>query len=217
MEKTKVISFIGLEREDIPYYLMKGLTEKGKNVLMVDNTTELKLYNCMPKLDENTESVERDHMILITNRKFSDDCYEKFDVVIVMHGLEPDEEILEHSDMVVFVTSFMYTDLLKLQRHMDAAEVLAKAPKKSRISYLYIDKASGKISVNTIRKMLGLAQVPDEYTIPVNENDVAMRHNLQYNGDQGLKGLSSEMRYFVKMMIVEMEKKKKKQDDDEEE
>ncbi len=217
MNNAKLVSFFGDEREDIPYYLAKSFAEKGKKVLIVDNTLEQQLYNCMRKEEADGESIERQNMAVISHRLFSDACYDKFDLVVVMHGLSPDKTILNHSHKVIFMTPFLKSEVERIAANVDVSEIMNGYGSRKKI-YLYVDKASGKIPETYLKKFYSLKNTEDEFTIPANENDMGLRLSLQYNGEQQVKGCSSEIRDFIKTVTMELESKRRNllEDDNEE-
>ena len=205
MENTKIYSFVGLEHEDVPYYVAKAIEEKGKNVLVIDNSIRHNLFLSLNRLDQEEDYVEAGKMIFLRNKAFSENNFKKFDAVIVFHGYNLDEELLDESDEIIITTSYLQSDVRELMRYLAIEDLQVY----SNLSYLFKDKPSGKVSEKYIKNMLGLDDVENEYIISLDESDVAMRVNFQYNGIQPTKGLSSEMRTFVNHFVDDVTDKKK--------
>ena len=211
MENTKIFSFIGLEHEEIPYYIAQELADKRKNVLVIDNSIRHNLFLSLNRLNENDDSVEAGKMIFLRNKGFSESNFEKFDAVIVYHGLNPDEELIEESDRNIFVMDYFTSDLRELKKYVDFAYI-REIP---HLEYLFKDRPSGKISEKYIKNWLGLDDVEEEVIISLDENDVAMKVNFEYNGIQPVKGLSSEVRGYINEFldnVIVSQKKKKKEE-----
>lgn len=196
MDNVKIISFIGLEYEDIPYYAAQSISEKNNNVLVIDNSSENNLFLSLKRIDEDSDSVEYGRMVFLRNRKYSENNFKKFDAVIVYHGLNIDEEMLSYSDKVVFVTNYLPSDMRKILKYINT-EALNDF-ESGVTSIVFRDKTSGKIAEKYIRDFYGISEMEDETIISIDENDQAMRVNFQYNGIQPVKGLSNEMRAYIK-------------------
>ena len=215
MENTKIYSFLGLEHEEIPYYIAKDLSDKKKNVLVIDNSIRHNLFLALHRLDEDADSVEAGKMIFLRNKGFSENNFKKFDAVIVYHGMNPDEELLDESDRIIFVMNYMLPDLREIRRYVNIPWFIEKDYQS--LEYLFKDKPSSKVSEKYIKNFLGLDEVEDETLISLDENDIAMRVNFQYNGIQPVKGLSSETRSFINTFLDEIIGKKAKREQKERE
>ena len=209
MENTKIFSFLGLEHEDIPYYIAQALTEKNKNVLVIDNSVRHNLFLSLNRLDEEADSVEAGKAIFLRNKGFSENNFKKFDCVIIYHGMNPDFELLDESDINVLVLDYLISDLREISKFIDYEEL----EDYDNLRYLFKDRPSGKVSEKYIKNKLRLYDVEEETSISLDESDVAMRTNFQYNGIQPVKGLSSEMRAYVNSFVDIVAGKKKKKED----
>lgn len=211
MENTKIFSFIGLEHEEIPYYIAQELADKRKNVLIIDNSIRHNLFLSLNRLNEDDDSVEAGKMIFLRNKGFSENNFEKFDAVVVYHGMNPDEELIQESNRNIFVMDYFTADLREIKKYVDIPYI-REIP---NLEYLFKDKPSGKVSEKFIKNWLGLDDVDEEAIISLDENDVAMKVNFQYNGIQPVKGLSSELRGYINEFldnVINSQKKKKKDD-----
>lgn len=211
MENTKIFSFMGLEHEEIPYYIAQELSDKGKNVLVIDNSVRHNLFLSLNRLDEDVDSVEAGKIIFLRNKGFSENNFKKFDAVVVFHGMNPDFTLMDESDRNVLVMDYLTSDLRDIKRHTDL-DLIAQY---ENLEYLFKDKASGKVSEKYIKNFMGLDEVEEESSITYDESDFAMKVAFQYNGMQPIKGLSSEMRQYINSFIDDVfdaQKKKKKQE-----
>lgn len=214
MENIKIYSFLGLEHEEIPYYIAQALADKNKNVLVIDNSMKHSLFLSLNRLDESSDSVEAGKIIFLRNKAFTEESafLEKFDCIIVYHGMNPDFEMMDISDKNILVMNYLTADLRDIKKYVSLEDVV----EYENLAHLYKDKPSGKVSEAYVRKFLEIPPVEDETTITFDENDLAMRVNFEYNGLQPVKGLSPETRAFVNSFVDEVtgKKKKKKEDED---
>ncbi len=211
MENTKIYSFVGLEHEDIPYYIAQDLADKKKNVLVIDNSIRHNLFLSLRRIDEEADSVEAGKIIFLRNKGFSENNFKKFDCVIVYHGMNPDKRLLDESDKVILVMDYMMPDLREVKKYTN----LEALQSYEKLEYLFKDKPSSKISEKYIKNFLELKDVEEETSITLDENDIAMRVNFQYNGLQPVKGLSNEMRQYINIFMDEVitgQKKRKKEE-----
>ena len=140
MENIKIYSFVGLEHEEIPYYIAQALADKNKNVLVIDNSMKHTLFLSLDRLDESSDSVEAGKIIFLRNKAFTDDSafLEKFDCVIVYHGMNPDFEMMDLSDRNVLVLNYLTADLRDIKKYVPLEEV----SEYENLSHLYKDKPS---------------------------------------------------------------------------
>lgn len=211
MDNTKIFSFMGLEHEEIPYYIAQELSNKGKNVLVIDNSIRHNLFLSLNRLDEETDSVEAGKIIFLRNKGFSENNFKKFDAVVVFHGMNPDFKLMDESDRNVLVMNYLSSDLRDIKKNTD----LDTISQYENLEYLFKDKASGKVSEKYIKNFMGLNEAEDETSITFDESDFAMKVNFQYNGIQPVKGLSSEMKQYINGFlddVFEAQRKKKKEE-----
>lgn len=211
MENTKIFSFVGLEHEEIPYYIAQELSDRGRNVLVIDNSIRHNLFLSLNRLDEAADSVEAGKIIFLRNKGFSENNFKKFDAVIIYHGMNPDSALMDESDRNILVMNYLTSDLRDIRNHTN----LNKVSKYKNLEYLFKDRASGKVSEKYIKNLMGLDEVEDEAIITFDENDLAMKIAFQYNGIQPIKGLSTELRQYINGFIDDVylaQKKKKKEE-----
>ncbi len=215
MENTKIFSFIGLEREDIPYYIAEAIADKNRNVLVIDNSTEHSLFQSLKRIDKNADSVEEGRIIFLRNRLFSENNFEKFDVAIIYHGININEELLDESDRIIFMSDYMPMHQRKINEFVDVEGIYETYMDKFYL--LFVDKTGGKVSERAVKKVFGIEDIDEETIISADETDYGLRINFQYNGAQSSSGASSELKAYINSfvkLIVDDEKRKKKEEKD---
>ena len=205
MENTKIVSIIGQERGDFPYFLTRVLEEKKCRILVIDNSCNHDLFLSLRRADEEADYVEHGRTVYMRNKSVNPEdagAFQKFDVVILYHGLNADYELLNMSDSLVLQTDYLPTTLQYINDYIDMEYVNAFS--KEHLYVVFRDKCSVKVSEEFVLKVLGLTQIENEATIYYDEDNYNAYVNFCYNGTQGLKGISSEMRATLNMIRVEL-------------
>lgn len=198
MENTKVVSVIGYERADLPFFLSLALKEKRLRVLVIDNSCSHDLYTSLKRPDEITDHVEFDRAIYMRNKTIDltdTSAFEKFDVVIIYHGMNVDYELLSISNITVLMTNYEPVQVTNITEYIDM-DIIDSIPKE----YLYVvyrDRVGGKISEQYILKKLGLKEIEQEMVIYHDESDYEAYINFCYNGSHSMKGISSEFKNTI--------------------
>lgn len=218
MENTKLISFVGMERCDIPYYLASQLEKKKLRVLVIDNSFGHDLFLSLKRPDEETFYLECGHIVYARDVALSEEFFEKFDVVIVYHGFNMDEDILLASNRVVFSTDYFKTTINQIWEYIDTDWINENIPKE-KILMLYRDKMNSKISEKYILNKIGLVGLEEDFIISFDESNQCLYLNYIYNGIQDMKGASSELKTVINSLKDEICGKKtgklRKAEDDE--
>ena len=204
---SNIISFVGLEREDIPYYIAQAIAEKNKNVLVIDNSMSHNLFLSFHRIDEDDDSVESGRILYLRNKNYSEKTFEKFDVVIVFMGLNPVQDLIDISEKVVFVTSYMPSDIRIITKYINTESLYEQY--KDKMSILFVEKPSNKVSEKFIESFYEFKTFEDEFVLSFDETDFAMRQNFQINGSQQWKGVSSEMKDYIKLYTAMFDTAKK--------
>lgn len=214
MENTKIISIVGLERGDYPYFLTKTFEEKRYRVLTIDNSSRHEVFLSQKREDEEADYVERGRCVYMRNKCVEEEeteALEKFDIVIVFHGMNIDNYLLEISDKVIFTTDYVPATIDEINRYVDM-QMIEEVPKEN-LYVIYRDKVGNKLDEKYILRQYGLTSIENEMVIDYDEGNYNAYINYCYNGSQQLKGISSEMRAainMIKTVIVGEDKKKKK-------
>lgn len=205
MEKTKIVSIIGKEKGDFPYFLTRALEEKKCRILVIDNSCDHDLFLSLHRADEKADYVEHGRTVYMRNKCVNPDeagAFKKFDVVIIYHGLNPDYDLIDMSDSMVIQTDYLPVTLQYINDCIEM-EYINLFPKEHTF-VIFRDKSSVKVSEQYILKILGLTQIENEATIYYDEGNYNAYVNFCYNGKQELKGISSEMRAALNMIRVEL-------------
>ena len=222
MKTTKVVSVIGLENGGFPYFLTRSFEEKKYRILAIDNSLSHDLFLALHNADEDSDYVERGRTVFMRNKTVLPDqtgAFEKFDIVIIFHGLNVDYDLLDLSDMLVILTDYRPGTIREINIAVDMNYLNICVPKES-LFLVYMDKSSGKISEQYIKKKLFLTEVENENVIYFDEGSYSTYINLCYNGSQSMKGLSSEYKKTLKeirsAVIGDTRRKNKTEEDSEE-
>lgn len=205
MENTKIVSIVGQEKGDLPYFLTRVLEEKKCRILVIDNSCDHDLFLSLRRADEEADYVEHGRTVYMRNKTVTQEeagALKKFDVVILYHGLNPDYELLDLSDSLVLQTDYLPVTLQYINDYINMEYV--NAFPKEHTFVVFRDKSSVKVSEEYIMKVLGLTQIENEATIYYDEGNYNAYVNFCYNGTQELKGISSEMRAALNMLRIEL-------------
>lgn len=200
MKTTKMVSVVGLENGGFPYFLTRSFEEKKYRILVIDNSMSHDLFHALHNADEESDYVERGRTVFMRNKTVQPDrmgAFEKFDIVIVYHGLNVDYDLADLSDILVLLTDYRPATIRKINDEIDMNYLNLYTPKEN-FFLVYMDKPSGKISEQFLKKELFLTEVENENVICYDEGNYNAYINLCYNGAQTMKGLSSEYRNTLK-------------------
>ena len=221
MENTKIVSFIGFERSDLPYFLSIMLKNKKYRTLVIDNSCTHDLFLSLKRPDEETDHVEFDRNVYMRNKTVDVDnleSFDKFDVVIMYHGYNIEEDILQISDLTVLSLNYELSTMQYLKDYIDL-EMVQSIPKE-KLYVVYRDKVSTKIAEQYLMKQLGLSGIEQEYVIYYDEGNYNAYINFCYNGVQSVKGITTELKAAINAIMVALignDKKKRKRNKKEEE
>lgn len=214
MENTRIVSFIGYERSDFPYFLSLMLKDKKYRTLIIDNSCNHDLFLSMKRPDEDTDHVEYDQNVYMRNKSINIEdpkAFEKFDVVIIYHGMNIDYELLTISNIAVLTTNYEPATIRNINDFIDM-EIINAIPKENLFLILR-DKVSTKIAEQLIHRQLGLTKIEQEYILYYDEGNYNAYINFCFNGAQNLKGITSDMKAAIsaiKVALVGDDKKRKK-------
>lgn len=201
----KLISFAGVERGDVVYYAAKLLAASEKSVLCIDNAKRHDLFNTVKEdMTGNNAKEERKErryindfryrgsIVYTKNAAYSAEAFNKFDYVIVYHGMNIDDEIWRNSNI-----RFVMTNTDRFDRE-DLSNALGKV-EELPLHALIVDAFYGKIRekdfvesiVENEENIIGSA------TLSFDPTDLEAKQAWQYNGVQKLKVLSSSMKELL--------------------
>ena len=202
MENVKIISFLGMERCDLVYFLAKSFEDKKYRTLVIDNSCSHDLFLSLKRENENTDYVEHGRSVYMRNKYVDPEnagAFEKFDVVVIYHGLNVNYDLLEMSDKVVLMTDYLPVTHRNIIDYIDMEYV--NTISKEKLYFVLRDKPSFKISEQYILRILGITGIDYEAVIDYDEGNYNAYINYCYNGSQSFKGLSSDMRMLLKNLM----------------
>ena len=97
-----MITYVGIERCDIVYYLLRIGKNLGKNVLAVDNSITGDLFHIHMK-EDNSGVVKNGSVTVMRNRIVGKREAENYDLVVVYEGMNP--EYSNYRDLTIFAPS----------------------------------------------------------------------------------------------------------------
>lgn len=213
MEFTKIISFIGMERCDLIVYLVNVLKTKSIRTLVIDNSCNQDLFGALRRPDSVTDYLENGRVVFMRNKCVevnNTGAFEKFDVVIIYHGLNVNYNMLAMSNYLVLQTDYIPVHLQEIREMVDLT-AFDRFPKENSM-IIYRDKGSGKISEAVIRKELEIENAENEEIIFYDEGNFNNYLNFCWNGSQETKGVTGEVKNainFLKVWLIGVDKKKR--------
>ena len=196
-----LVSFVGLERSDIVFYLAKILQERNttegyRTVLLVDNSDSKDLFYIVNKKDEEEVTMKR--ITFQCDMAYDPEYFNQFAFIIVYHGLDVDKEILEQSDMVVCSADYNPNNYKILSGILDGYT--------KDIQMIYRNWMNKKIKENLIENEIGIPneQVEMRSIIKASLQDQNAYIQLLHNGNQRVnKSELSELMIETLKYLVE--------------
>lgn len=175
MENKKIISFAGVKREDVVYYISKLLATFDEPVLVVDNSEQQGVFRSVHHRDEDGEIYVK-NIAFIHNIAYSERMVDVFQYTIVYHGMEIDQTWWDHSDERFLFTNydrFDVDDIRDMLRNVDIGYM----------GLIFTDKVTDKITERYLVEKLELPKgvLDDAIEIPREDSIEAARIAFQYN------------------------------------
>lgn len=204
---SKIISIVGTHATDITYYLARTLNAAGTKCLVVDNSRDKYLFRSIPKAQGETMA-QTGEIVYVQGVAYSEVFFAQYDFVLIHHGLSMNEELLKRSDYIYIVTDYLQYSTEKIKELL-SDELMEK-------SYYLVcrDKVTEKTSVKQLVEEMGLteARIEESYELYYNEQDYLGFFNLLRSGHVQIKGLSGDMKEFLKgFLLTAIEKEKNKE------
>lgn len=201
---AKIISMIGIEREDAAFYLGTLLSTENQPVLLVDNTMEQRLFRIAS--DEKKDVAYIRNMTFIHHAVCSDNLLKTFKYIIVLHGSAIDKLWWDNSFYHLVITDFDRFHLEDLADSVTANEI-----DLSRIVLMIANRYTTKINEKMIAKALNLPKdVLEEFFEIQPEPEVeAARIALQYNGMAKMSALPKYLKqplYRIYLAVAQPKK-----------
>jgi hypothetical protein len=205
-EKTRILSFAGVSHADIVYYMAKLAAVGREQVLCIDNSERLDLIRSIHKAD-GEESAQVGNILYLADRAWEEETYQKFDAVVIYHGMEIDREIWENSTERYFMVDTDRFDLL------DAREAL-EAFHDQKLTLLVVDAFFEKIQEKDLPELLKLPEEMVEEIVPLQfePDDLAALQSFQFNGIQKVKDTTGSMQDFLMTLYFRIYGPMKKRD-----
>ena len=184
------------DREDIPYYLAMLIADHfDKRVLVLDNTAHGLLYDAIPAA-EGMELKEQGNVAFLRSIALSEEFFQRFDCIIVMHGSKIDRDLFLASGYYLVLTGYRpyaLTELVCSQDWKDPTDASAVL-KEDNSCIFFLDKVTEKVSAKQIIKKANLSGKEIPFVeLALDEKDYICQMNLLYNGHQGPGGVSREL------------------------
>ena len=199
MEDTKMISVVGKEIGDLAYFLCKTMEEKKFRVLCIDNSCSHDLFSALKKADEEADYVEHGQTVYMRNKTIDEEygtgAFEKFDVVIVNHGLNIDYELVDMSDFTILQTDYVPANIAYINDYIDTGYL--NQLDKEKFAVVFRDRPSAKVTELYVLKQLGIDGLELEFVVNYDEANYNAYINFCYNGIQAVKGITSEYKHVL--------------------
>lgn len=187
----KLISMVGSFRLSVPYYIGKVLTNLKAKTLIVDNTDGNYLFNTL-KHDKADDFIKRNNTIILKNRFYNEEWFNKFDYCIVLYGTEKsiyEYEVFDKCDCLLTITDYERnsTDVFKKVLgdiyEMDNSFLSTKKKDKStrQIYSIWKNKSCNKIHEKDMESKCRLATTK-RYSLPLSVQNQKAYEALTYNG-----------------------------------
>lgn len=152
MENTKVITYIGKERCDIIYYLIKVAARLGKKILVVDNSGIQDLSGVYG-LSGNEDKMRKKNVTVcrqyIISEEWRESTVNEFDFIFVYEGLKL-QQVKVESDLLLIGCSFEKREIEIIKN------MIGQNSDRKREILILRDKTSARFSVRTVMEMLDM-------------------------------------------------------------
>lgn len=205
MENTKIISICGMERGDLAAIIANMLEAKKLRILVIDNSCCHDLFLSLHRALEERNHFECDRVLYMRNKICRGDRleeFEKFDVVIINHGLNVYFEMMDLSDLIVLQTSYEPNCHTMIKDYIDI-DYLNNVDRE-KFFVVYRDKPSGKVDEQYVLKAIGLNRVENELQVFFDEAVYNAYVNMLYNGANTAKVPYGDMRTVTNALITEL-------------
>ena len=207
-ESNKIISFAGVKRGDVVYYIAKLLATFDEPVLVVDNSDQHDTFRSVHHKGDIDEAYVR-NITFVRDIAFSERMISAFNYVVVYHGMDIEPTWWNNSDDRFIVTNYDRFDIDDIR---DAMAHVAPEP----IGLIFTDKVSGKITERFIVEMLNLPEEVIEHAIEIPRDDAieAAKLSLQHDRIYKVAKLPSTMKKALTDIFdrITPEDKKRKMD-----
>ena len=194
----KLITMIGSFRLSVPYYFGKVLTNLKAKTLVIDNTDGNFLFNTL-KHDKADDFIKRNNTIVLKNRLYNEEWFNKFDYCIVMYGTDEavyEEAVFERTDCLIAMTDYernsteVFKSVLESIYNLNSSFLSTRKSDKTQrqIFSIWKDKSCNKIHEKDVESKCRLATTK-RYTLPLTTQNSKAYEALTYNGTGKLSPL----------------------------
>lgn len=189
------MGFVGIESYDLIIYLAMTMQALNTSVLLIDNSYDQSLAECIPGLPEANDGEPVDYRG-ITTTKWLTELPDNYDYVLVYFGKNT-EFGLEDVTEVYLVTDYQKHNVNFL-KSVELAE--------DNYPFLVVrDRVASKITPESIRIELEELGIPSESLLALEDTpaDLNLKVMCQYNSLSGLAKVSDGIREFINVALSE--------------
>ncbi len=189
------MGFIGIESYDLMIYLAMTMQALNCSVLLIDNSHELSLAECIPGLPEATNASPVDYRG-ITTVKGLNELPDNYDYVLVYFGKDIAQG-LENVNEVYMVTDYQKHNVNFL-RSVELTE--------DNYPFLVVrDRVASKVTPESIHLELEELSIPSESVLTIEDSsyDLNLKVMCQYNSLSGLAKVSDSIKEFIRVALSE--------------
>ena len=205
-EKESIVTvMVGSFGCSVPFYLTKSLTEIRLKTLVIDNTSENKLFTILKK-GEDDEVVKRGNTFFIKNRLITKEDLKEwdktFDEVIVLLGTNTiafDRDVFDRANHFIFVTGYdrFVRDSFRLAMEtLYSMDRTYFSNKEHTISMVWNDKCPCKVNEKDFESKCHIA-VTHRYFIPMSDTNRKAYISLTENGNGNIKALTDSYKECI--------------------
>ncbi len=183
---SKTISLCGVERGDVAYYLaviLSHSTNLGSTVLVVDNSYSHDIYSAVTDEELDKEYVIKQNITYIKNALINKDYEGIFDYVIVWHGMNIREDILNNSDHIYVMPDYTRNSIKTIKEKISDFSIVDAIVLRDSV-------LMNKLSDQKIAEALGVKPELIKYTLIYDNKDYENYLAFLYNGRQTFGNLS---------------------------
>lgn len=186
-ENVNIISFAGIEKNDIAYHLFNAISklQKDISVLIIDNSADKDFFEAIPKLDGESTTMFGNATV-VKDKILTREVAEYFDYVFIIHGIHIDIDSLNDSNIVYLQCDYTPKSIQRI----------ASLEFDKEVKIIYVDKTTDKLKEKFIEKDFKL-NVADRIVLYQNSQDSESYTLLQHNGKQSISKMSKEYRDMI--------------------
>lgn len=178
----KMITFVGIERCDFVYHVLRVLSLEAPHVVAIDNSYSHDLFKavlCSDTTDDHQEMIVRSNITYLRDIGYSPDFFNSFDYIVVYDGENIRQEDIDNASFIFAMPDFRKESLLAMKGLPENTEYILR-------------DAAGKMNERSAAETMGIEAGQVIGSLPHDAGDYGCYLSLMYNGRQKLKGLSEE-------------------------